>query len=809
MSILPPRPVADLFEQGNYAAVATAGSDGSWQYPAALGLMGKFHPACEDLSALDNDQARFASAVAHWIEGHDSEAAELLENIPTRHAQNLLALVRKPQIRVLGQMCAARGGCADLLTGAVEDAKFHIDNISYHPDDLPNEPYLDIHRCYQSEAPPDFYISQMIEWHLIPPNLQELPCPILGHTADYDLHIQTLYPWLKLFDEMVVTDNSEWQDVSQLVNVPVSTFPKSFCVPRGLPALKSNLREFDLFVSGTVTHPYHPEKARLLHQILEQPDLRLKILNGFADPATYYRYLAQAKVSLAYVRHATALPTRGLEALAMGCALLVQRGSVLTFFAAESEGAVTYDLNGGDLIPGLRRILGDWRKFERRARAGAKIIRQEFDSRRVGSQYLRFLTFLAARPRGPRRLQQPALLCQKRSVLQKGWLPSYNFDRGPVLTAIAVHNHARLQTRCREESTSSHAFIDLARESVLFNYHRAAVARIPVREWLISVADIYKQGLARFPESLVLRFNYIRVLLHFGEPDLVRDALDLLEDTLARPDCSWRLDVLEDVFPWDVFPRHFNYRRYFDVVMRHLVQGAPVEASLCHLILASLYHYKSYYATYYQGFYAASLDACRAAVARDPDFAYYSLLFAEQLIERRLPEDLTEARQVLTRLASGSLLFDEATTLLQRAEQLELAGVEQPPHTATVKPDRWPRDNGPPGATRAGPDGLLSWLALQKRARDLIEMVEPIADLPLQPCASGGKWKLAGEVCPRRVDTTETSGNRIPPMDWEATRAELEQLRRQLEAMNSSKFWKLRSAWFRVKRGLRLTRRRA
>jgi hypothetical protein len=805
MSILPPRPTAELFQQGNYAAAAMIGSEAEWQYLAALGLIGKCRQACEGLSAFDHDEARFASAVAHWIEGQDAEAVGLLEKIPIEHARNLLALVRKPQIRVLGQMCSVRGGCADLLSGALRDPKFHINNISYHPDDLPNEPYLDIHRCYDRQAPPDFYISQMIEWHLIPPNLQELPCPILGHTADYDLHIQTLYPWLKLFDEIIVSDNSEWQDVRKLVDVPVSAFPKSFGVPSGLPPLENRPREFDLFLSGTVTHPYHPEKARLLCEILEQPDLRLKILNGFTDPATYYRHLAEAKVSFTYVRHATALPTRGLEALAMGCAVLVQRGSVLALFAGENEGVVTYDFKARDLVPALRRILDQWREFQGRARAGARLIREEFDRKRVGSQYLRFLTFLAARPRGPRRVQPAALLCQKRSVLQKGWLPSYDFA-GPILTRIAINNHRRLQVQRRDEAAGSQVFIDLARESVLFNYHRAAAGRIPVQEWLTSLSEIYEEGLTRFPESLVLRFNYIRVLLHFGEPHLVHGALELLEETLERSASSWRVDPMDDVFPWDVFPQYFNYRKYFDLVTEHFLQGTPVGSALSRLILASVQHYKSYYATWYQGFYAASLDACRAAVVLDPDFAYYSLRLGEQLIQRGLHEDLEEARQVFARLADGSLVFSEAITQIQRIQELQVADLEGQ-RQAAVKQRRLHCQHGPSG--KVAENRLVSLLCLQQRARELIQTLEPITDLPLRPSLPGGRWKLAAKTGAEAGNPVKPSPAWVPPADGEKTQDELEQLRRQLAAINSSKFWKLRSAWFRVKRRLRLTREQA
>ena len=109
--------------------------------------------------------------------------------------------------------------------------------------------------------------------------------------------------------------------------------------------------------------------------------------------------LASTRVCVTYVRHPTAAPTRGVEALAMGCALVVQRGSVLTLYASEHQGVLTYDLEAGDLTSAVRYILDEWPEFQRRAERGAAAVRREFELSRVASQYLRFLTFLAARPR--------------------------------------------------------------------------------------------------------------------------------------------------------------------------------------------------------------------------------------------------------------------------------------------------------------------------------------------------------------------------------------------------------------------------
>ncbi len=750
----PEGPTAERFARGDYATVARTGGKEEWQTYAALGLIGKMGEAVEGLARFDNPEAAFYSAAAHWIGGEDEAAARLLEPIDTAHARNLLALLRKSHINVLAQWPWVRCGCANLLAGANSDPRFKVANISFHPDDLANKCYGNIHDYYASSQPPDFYTCTMVEWHLVPPNLQELPCPIFGQTGDYDLHVQTVYPWLGLFDAVLVTDPSEWQDVTRLVRVPVYTFPKSFGVPLDIPPLRQDEREIDVYLSGTVLHPYHPDKARLLHQFLEIPGLRLKIINGFTAPTEYYGDLNRSKICITFVRHPTALPTRGLEALAMGCVLIVQEDNVLTLFAGREKGVLNYQLEKNDLAAAIRTILGNWPDFARRAEAGARFVREEFSLARVASQYLRFLTFLAAQPRAPRAKRKADKLFQKRSVLYQGWLPGNGNRFSQILKNIAVHNSRRLQSALSSESFSPHLHIDLARESVLGNYHWAEAELIPLHQWLAFLHDVYRTARQRFPRSLVVRFNEIRVMLHFGSPKLVAEAVALLDETLRLPPNHWQIDVMEDVFPWDFFPQFFNYRGYFDYVTQHLTQGVPVEEDLCRLILASLHAYRGFYPTYH-GFYSQALDDYGAAAALDSDFPFFQLWYADQLLRRGLDEDRRAACAILRELASGSLLFREALEWLVRIGDTE-------------------ED-------------------LQRRTARINEIIQ-IRELSMA-------------VPKLRPDLHASEAERDKVwLEWETWSAERAYLHNLVQGMQSSKFWKLRQAWMAVKRFL--TRRR-
>lgn len=652
---------AELFTFGNYPGAVMKENNNEWQTYSAMGLIGKTQAAMEGLSRFDHPQARFYLGVTHWMNGQEDMALRILEGISTPHARNLLALIRKPQIQVLAQLPYTRSAPHDLLTAAAQDKKFKVQNISFHPQDLPNEPYADIHKFFSPQRPPDFYICQMVEWHLIAPNVQQLPCPIFGATGDYDLHIQAVHPWLQIFDELIVTDQTEWADVSRLVRVPVSVFPKSFGVVGNLPPLPSGPRMTDVFISGTLFHPYNPDKSLLLNQLLKMQEVQIRCLDGFTNPTVYYLLLGHSKVSFTYVRHPGSMPTRGLEALAMGCAVLVQKGSVLTLYAGEKEGVFTYDFQAEDLAPTLHRILKDWPEVEKSARRGSEIIRREFSLPRVASQYLRFLTYLAAKPRNQREIKTSTQLDQKRMVLWKGWVPAPQ----PVFSKIRKENLDRWQTRVKSEK-DPRLFIDMTRELVL-EYAAITVGihtAVDKGQLLDRAFQLYRTGMDEFPDSLALRFNLIRTALHFGRPKDRAAALKLAGETLNKPAEIWQVDPLDDVFPWDFFNTFFNYRSYFDRVTEHFTRGTDVRGSLVRLLLASTHSYL--------GHDSESLEDLKKATDLDPEFPFYKLNYAQRLVERGRPEDYRTAGDLLCQLAENSVVFEEAFRLLEKLQSQQL-----------------------------------------------------------------------------------------------------------------------------------------
>jgi hypothetical protein len=650
--------VGGAFAGGDYLSAARHLASGSWQSWASLGLIG--HPAdtADALTRFQNPEATFFSGVASWIAGDDDRARHILARCGDPHAQRLVDLIAKRPITVLAQLPWNRRGAWDLL-GNLKDPAFRVFNVSFHPDDIQNRPYADARTLIPTGVWPDFFVAEMLEWHLIPPNIRVLGCPVLGHSSDFDLHIQTVAPWLDAFDELIVLDHVEWRAMSRAVRVPVSVFPKVFGVPARLPELTEQNRDIDVFLSGTVAHPYHLDKDRIVLDILKVRDIRTVIVQGFDTPDAYYRNLAKSKLSCTFIRHPGAMPTRGLEALALGCAVAVQEECALRLFASEHDGVFPYRTEAGHLADVIQSVLSGGNEYRARARRGADMVRREFALDRVASQYFRFLTFLAARPRPTRQGPDAERLLQKRPVVRKGWLPSYRFRRG-LLMDWASMSVARLDRRLRDGATAS-VLNDLAREQLLAHYHDHANAS----KWLERVVVPLERALGQFPPALVPRFNLVRVLLHFGEPRDVRRALDLIDEALGSAS-GWHLDPIDDVLPWDFCPEWFNYRRYFDVVTEGM--GTPDKAmpELVTVILASLNHYRARYADGHSA-PRTQVELAAEAVRLDPGFPEYALYYCRLLLARGDETDLelvsTQVQQLMQHSARLVEILDIARRL--------------------------------------------------------------------------------------------------------------------------------------------------
>ncbi|MBL8751792.1 MAG: glycosyltransferase, partial [Planctomycetes bacterium] len=522
-----------VFAAADYAGVAMHGDPSTWQFQAARALLLGDTASLRALADCREPEARLHLAAARWIHGDEARARRELAQIDLEHARRLLALLDQPRIRVLAQLPWVDGAMTDLGGGLRHDPRFELRTLGHRTGDVRNPPYADVRTALADGFTPDFYLAAMVEWQHLPPNLQLLRCPLFGNLADHDLHIQTIRPWLDLFDELCVTDRTEWLDVQGLGRGTTTSFPKVFGLPANLAPIPSGPRHLDFFVSGTMLDPYHPDKARVLHELLGMPAIDLRVVRGFTGQMAFHALLAASKASFTFVRRPGAMPTRGLESVALGCAVAVQAESSLRLWLGHEHGVVPYGGERGELAAAVRTILDHHDHFGPAARRGAERVRTEFAMPVVASQYFRFLAFRATAPRAARTPVDTSTWTQKRLCVSRTWLP----DDPTVRRRTMQANFRRLSERFRLRP-DARTLVDMARELLCeyVHYERKKAVEANERALLADAIGLLEKCVQKWPDHLAARFLLVRTRWHHGDARQRLQALQLAFDTVdAEP----------------------------------------------------------------------------------------------------------------------------------------------------------------------------------------------------------------------------------------------------------------------------------
>jgi hypothetical protein len=628
-----PADTAALFAAGNWAAVAASGRPDDWRTHAARGLLGQYERALAGLARFEHEEARFHAAVTRFVAGDEWGATLALETIPTPHARALLALVTRGHVEVLAQLpeiTPAGGGLRHALAG---DDAFGMHALALD-DDGTDGPYPDVHRTRAAGRAPDLYLCAPVEGQLVPPNVAEIACPTLGHLGAWE---PAVHPWLAAFDEIVVPDARLWRVLRGLVRVPVSTFPKWPAWAGPLPAVPDGPgRAVDVLLPATLAHPGRPAIARVAHRLLRIPGLEVAVVEGAAGAPERF---ANAKIVVADGPAA-------VTALAMGCVVLVPEASALAIWAGPAEGLLTYAPDAAGLDDRVRDVLARWPEHAACARRGAAVVRREFAPARVGSEYLRVMTFLATRPRAPR----PALREtpeHRRAVAGAPWMAA----PPPAVETARRRAAARRAERLRT-APDVRTLLDLAAEFVLGSADADGRCRDP--RLLAAALALYRNGAAQFPDALAVRLAHVRAAAHLGGAAETAEALRVAEAALAAARGGWTIDPREEVFPENFHPACFDYRTYLGLVTDFLRENRPVGDDLVRLALAALAHYA--------GLLSGDVRHLEEAVRLAPDFAPYRLVLARHLLTA--PGWRARARTLLAGLADGSVSFLEAQGLL-------------------------------------------------------------------------------------------------------------------------------------------------
>ena len=645
----------------------------------AMNLMGvRFMSGSLDSLEKEHPEWDFWVAASHWIQGDENRAISLLKQQNSRESKRLMDLIQSPVIDVIGQFSWATASIPDkkfrLHPVGIQRFKFPESGGKVINTECPEQPFNNLLESIPNEVKPAFYLAHMVEWQYLPKDLTKAPFPVFGAISDYDVHIQNVHPFLDAFDALVTVGSEECGGISPLTKTPVWTFPKLFSLSssiHGLEIPEHTKRLNSLFISGTLDNPYHPDKTKLISDVLNSDLPDIHYANGFLSFYDYTQELQKSKLALSYVRFG-GINTRGLEGLAMGCAVLAQKKSAMPVFFDPSHGVWTYDPDNDNVPELLQEMLNQWPILEKAAIKGAQRVRDEFEQSRCISQVLRFLTVLSALKQRDKQLSR---FDQKRIVVNRG--PGFHIPINYFQTGL---NLSRWQKEIKNTNgTNPTPFINACREIDLFLCHDIDIVeknknKVDIDENALNCLndfsvqikatadDLYEKGCNHHPDNLALRFNKLRHVFHYGNPEQVEAALNEATEIARSEPRQWKVNPTDDVMPWDYHSAFFNYRDYLDQVTNELSgrEGEPLERN--RLILAAINHYV--------GLYTGEMEYLNRAVELDPNFPYYQLHSAQTLLSKPCSQsDYEHCLILMDKLATSSLMCRKILPLILDLEK--------------------------------------------------------------------------------------------------------------------------------------------
>lgn len=532
----------------------------------SLVLLGALEDGLRLLESSPTPRARYYSALAYWGLSEKERAMAVLATLSDDSAFASLAhrlgtFIERPTIRVLFQG-REDPGCPDYdIVGALRAIPY-VDLIT-----IGYSPLSDVIIDYSTSLDevladlpmgwtPDFFVCHLLEDNPPPIGIEHAPFPTIGHSQDYDRHIQHCFHYLGLMDAMVALGSADHDDLSRLSHVPTYVFPLLLGVDIAAEKIIATEKTRDVFISGTPFSNTH-SKAKCIYDITQLPEqYQIEVNLGFLEPDEYYRALSSAKTTFTYVNRWGALNGRAVEAISVGTCALVQEGTELSFFLSEDDGAVPY--NETNYVEVLKRVIREWdSRYAAAAARGSKKVRGVFDFTKCTNLYLHFLVHCVLQVDKTPKPKLDPVLSRLRYPNHSPWRIRFHF---PALSHLMD-----LQDRFRKSLSGSSDYIhqDALGESFLYTcltLRKSDFAGSDMPRALLNVAMVVYKGLTEsHPDRLAAWFNLGRICFELGEYETAQLIFEVM---LTNPDMRYEIT---DLLFWREFQDgFFDYDRMME-----------------------------------------------------------------------------------------------------------------------------------------------------------------------------------------------------------------------------------------------------
>jgi hypothetical protein len=578
---------ADMFNQGDFMLAAEFADPESELKASALILAGLLEQGLELFDRLTNPSAHTTlhAAFACWSLKQESRALQLLAEIAegtpaSAEARHLAQLIARQEIRVF--LTAA---FIPLFTDQSDSARepehrygpFKVSHLATqvpktaHPYEL-HQPLDEYIARLREDQKPDFFFAATPQW-ILPRGFEKVKIPKAIWCHDTDVFAYKTDESLALFDTKIVMISQEHFELSHILGSGCvsNIMSNSLCSPFPQAENVTRERDIDLLFSGAALDEFHSEKARFISQISElAPEHRICVVSGHLDEPDYYRLLERSKFLPIVNRYCGCPSPRWRDALCHGANLLYPR---FTLYGQIVRGCQPFD--NQSLVEGIKRHIHAYAAkeaeydpallYEDVARRFA-IHQQSYDE--IFLRLLKFVAFctLVRHRAHSSHSREP----RNRLVWLMPALDAHLFGQEAILNKVKTLAYATSPSSTWDDKDFNNAALLFRKLSATFP--RPAGEK---REWRARAETLLQDGIARFPRSLLLRFNLEHWRFHDSQgidPQALVGFAEIIE----------RFDELEfDPLGSDVglgsqhgIDRIFPYYDYGQLVIEHKVRAS-------------------------------------------------------------------------------------------------------------------------------------------------------------------------------------------------------------------------------------------
>jgi len=288
-------------------------------FAAALIMCGAVHRGFEQLCNLEklDDDIKMYQAYAYWCMDQPQEALDLLSEITlseySLQVECLHNYIERKNLNIL--FLCNRNTTPETLEASLGNISLQVvvvDETSWTKD---------IRECIPDCFGPDLLISYNVVDKELPRGVFNLEIPNTFRTGDTDFGLSSQFDSLKQADIIICNSVHEHRDLREMYCGRIASFP-AFSLYRDTTNfnLQDNIKKWDIFLSGNSFIPHMSEKGRLAFRLamLDDPDLKINIKNGYLDNQEYQKVIGQSKFVPMSVRWLGLLQTRALDAVRYG-----------------------------------------------------------------------------------------------------------------------------------------------------------------------------------------------------------------------------------------------------------------------------------------------------------------------------------------------------------------------------------------------------------------------------------------------------------------------------------------------------------